>query len=83
VTCKTCSAYDREERRCALGKANPRRKLDAVSLAEALGVQMLCLRNAHRESIAERTLHPHQAPLARSRHPLRRGTTIEVEVIDP
>lgn len=51
VTCQRCRLYDREQRRCRLGKVNPRSKLDTYETAQVLGVRALCAFNLYREQL--------------------------------
>jgi len=75
ITCWTCSAYDRASRRCRLGKANPRRKHESLTVAELLGPQTLCLHNPHREPLLFRM---HAPPFT----PRPRPAPLEVEWLD-
>lgn len=56
--CWRCRRYDRALRICRDGKANPRRKIDAIALVELLGVWALCIHNPHRETLARRIFMP-------------------------
>ncbi|HLH79280.1 MAG TPA: hypothetical protein VKV29_03255 [Chthonomonas sp.] len=56
--CWRCRRYDRTQRLCRDGKANPRRKIDAVTLVELLGVRSLCIHNPYRETLARRIYMP-------------------------
>lgn len=81
TTCFTCPVYDRAANRCRVGKSNPRRKLDSVTVAETLGPQALCLHNPHREALILRMRFPARRyvwpePAARPAVPL------EVEILD-
>lgn len=51
VTCHRCRLYDRERRRCRLGKVNPRSKLETYETAQVLGVRALCAFNLYREQL--------------------------------
>ncbi len=59
-SCWMCASYDRGARRCRIGKANPRRKLDAVDVARLLGTGALCMHNPHREPLLLRMYMPKQ-----------------------
>lgn len=58
ITCRQCCAYDREERRCRVGKTNPPHKHVAFTVAELLGVRALCIHNPYREPLIERMYFP-------------------------
>ncbi len=82
ITCHTCRSYNQVDRHCLVGKANPQRKLDAISLAETLGPNSLCLHNRYREPLLLRMHRPKErfvwpAPLVRS---LR--VEVDVEIIE-
>jgi hypothetical protein len=84
MACWQCPRYDRAERRCQDGKANPKSKSDSVAVAELLGVRALCHYNPYRDGLALRMYFPnHPATLAASqpRRAMRRGH-IEVEIED-
>jgi hypothetical protein len=77
MSCWNCPRYDRTDRRCREGKANPRRKSDSLVVAELLGVRALCHYNPYRDPLAMRMFFP-TAPetmraTARSRRRGRRG----------
>ena len=82
LTCWQCATYDRELRRCRLGKANPTKKHESITLAEMLGPQALCIHNPFREPLLLRMHQPKrrflwtmpEAPLSQERP--------EVEIID-
>lgn len=59
MVCWNCRRYNRNDRRCLDGKANPRRKSDSIAVAEMLGVQALCHYNKHREPLAMRMFFTH------------------------
>ena len=59
MTCWQCPRYNREERRCLDGKANPKKKADSVTIAETLGLRTLCHYNPHRDALALRMYFPH------------------------
>ena len=58
MTCWNCPRYDRGQFHCRDGKANPRKKTDAVMVAELLGLRALCHYNLYRDSIALRVHFP-------------------------
>lgn len=49
IICTRCHLYDRGRRRCALGKVNPRTRLDTYETAQVLGVRALCPFNPYRD----------------------------------
>jgi len=51
TTCLRCPTYDRDAGRCRVGKTNPRKKHEAQTVAELLGVRALCLHNPFREPL--------------------------------
>lgn len=51
ILCPRCRLYDRLTRRCAVGKVNPRTKLDTYETAQVLGVRALCAFNLYRDRI--------------------------------
>jgi len=79
ITCWQCPRYDREARHCLDGKANPVKKSDTVEVAEALGLQKICLYNPYRDDLAMRTYFPRH-PLAQSPAKPRRKPRVKVEV---
>ncbi len=81
ITCWQCRAYDREARRCSVGKANPRKKHEALTVAEVRGVQALCLHNPHREPLILRMRSPHRR-FVWQESPSRIPSAIEIEIID-
>lgn len=81
ITCATCRSYDNETLRCRLGKANPRKKHEALTVAELMGPQMLCLHNPFREPLLLRMRQPKRrfvwnVPTAVPNEPL------EVEILE-
>jgi len=60
LTCGRCPSYDQDARRCLVGKANPRRKHESLTVAEMFGPQALCLHNPHREPLLLRMRFPHK-----------------------
>ncbi len=60
-------------------KANPVKKSDTVEVAEALGLQKICLYNPYRDDLAMRTYFPRH-PLALSPAKPRRKPRVKVEV---
>ncbi|GBC96858.1 hypothetical protein HRbin16_02669 [bacterium HR16] len=51
ILCPRCRLYDREGRRCTIGKVNPRTKLDTYETAQVLGVRALCAFNLYRDHL--------------------------------
>jgi hypothetical protein len=51
ILCARCAFYDRVQRRCRIGKVNPRTKLDTYEAARLLGVRALCPFNLYREQL--------------------------------
>lgn len=49
ILCFRCRLYDSGERRCRIGKVNPRTKLDTYEVAKVLGTRALCMFNLYRE----------------------------------
>jgi hypothetical protein len=58
MTCAQCPSYDREARRCRVGKANPRKKHESLTVAELLGPRALCVHNPFREPLLLRMRFP-------------------------
>jgi hypothetical protein len=58
MSCVKCPRYNKAESHCSEGKANPRRKSDALLVAEMLGVQALCHYNPYRDPLALRMYFP-------------------------
>lgn len=81
ITCRQCCAYDREERRCRVGKTNPPRKHEALTVAELLGVRTLCIHNPYREPLIERMYFPGQ-PRKMALSSLRSARPVEVEIME-
>ena len=77
-----CACYDREARRCRIGKSNPRRKLDAVDVARLLGVEALCLHNPYREPLILRMYLPLQRFVWHDPPPGPKGDDFEVEIVE-
>ncbi len=68
---------------CQDGKTNPKRKTDAVAVAELLGLRALCHYSPHRDGLALRRHFPASASAIASvaRPKRRRGRgKIEVEI---
>ena len=79
MTCWQCPRYNREERRCLDGKANPKKKTDTVAVAETLGLQVLCHYNPYRDALALRKYFPHlPAAIAASQKKRRSRRTDEL-----
>ena len=81
MTCWQCPRYDRDERRCLDGKANPKRKADSIVVAEMLGLRALCHYNPYRDGLAVRRHFPNDPQAAAPpKHSLRPGSiTIDIE----
>ena len=58
LTCWQCGSYDRDIRRCKVGKANPKKKHESLTFAEMLGPQALCVHNPYREPLLLRMHQP-------------------------
>src|SRR5580658_5373645 len=58
MTCWNCPRYDRSMFHCRDGKTNPRKKTDAVMVAELLGLRSLCHYNLYRDALAQRVHYP-------------------------
>ena len=72
IHCRNCKIFDKSEHRCRDGKSNPRKKSDAVDLADLLGVQNLCVHNRYRDQLVRNRfsfdlLHPSE-PRAIHKH---------------
>jgi hypothetical protein len=84
MTCWQCPRYDRSERRCRDGKANPRSKADSVLVAELLGPRALCHYNLYRDALALRMYFPHHpCAVGVSRRRASRGRRVLVEIEAP
>jgi hypothetical protein len=85
MACWNCPRYNREDRVCLDGKANPKKKVDAVAVAEFLGLRALCHYSPHRDQLAL-LMHFPATPLARAAvtpKRKRRGQgKVEVEIIE-
>ena len=83
MSCRKCPRYEVEKQRCSDGKANPRRKADAFSLVELLGIRSLCHYSPYRDRIVLQTHFPHHpsaiTPLKRSYAPGKVEIEIEPE----
>jgi hypothetical protein len=86
MACWNCPRYDRTERVCLDGKANPKKKADAVELTEVLGLRALCHYSPYRDSLAIQMHFPTTALGVASvaARPKRRGRNgaIEIEIED-
>ncbi len=80
-TCWQCGTYDREARRCRMGKTNPRKKHEAQTVAELLGPQSLCLHNPFREPLILRMRAPHRRFLW-TEEPVQPPEPLEIEIIE-
>src|SRR5438105_3064440 len=81
-SCWQCRTYDREARRCRLGKTNPRKKHECLTVAELLGARALCVHNPHREPLLLRMRFPHQRFLWDDAACRSTGVSFEVELIE-
>lgn len=81
LMCWQCSSYDREERRCRIGKANPKKKHESITVAELFGAQTLCIHNPFREPLLLRMHNPRSRFLWVS-DPAPITVRPEVEIID-
>lgn len=81
-TCLTCRTYDRLRNRCALGKSNPRKKHEAQTVAELLGVQSICLHNPFREPLILRMRFPERRFLWNDSRTHSEAARIEVEILE-
>ena len=82
LTCWQCASYDREERRCRVGKCNPKKKHESLTVAEMLGPQALCLHNPFREPLILRMRQPDRRFIWVERIVARTDAPIDVEIID-
>lgn len=72
MACTRCPRYDEAARHCRDGKANPRRKQDALGVVEALGLRALCHYSLFRDGLALRLHFPRSgAAIASVRLPRR------------
>lgn len=82
ITCWQCPTYDREVRRCRIGKTNPETKHESITVAEVLGVRALCVHNPYREPLLLRMYAPNRR-FVWAAAPLRLAAAhIEVEIIE-
>jgi len=82
MTCNRCPTWDREARRCRIGKANPRKKHETITLAEMLGPQALCIHNPWREPLLLRMHQPHCRFLWTDPALRFEPVPLEIEIID-
>lgn len=82
LTCPQCPTYDREAHRCRIGKANPRRKHESLTVAELLGARALCLHNPYREPLLLRMYQPKRRFLWESSTLPLQSPPIEIEILD-
>ena len=78
-SCWTCHCYDKENRKCTIGKANPPRKHMAQTLAELLGPEAICMKSPFREPLIMRMRYPNTSqprPQASFEYDL------EIEILD-
>jgi hypothetical protein len=84
MRCWNCPRYNREERVCLDGKANPKKKADAVAVAEFLGLRTLCHYNPYRDQLTLLMHYPTTAiaiATVATRRKRRSGKgTIEIEI---
>lgn len=73
MVCWNCPRYDRTALHCRDGKANPKKKVDSVLVAEFLGLRALCHYNPFRDALVQWTYFPNaQATIqAAARRPRR------------
>jgi len=58
MLCWNCPRYDRTAFHCRDGKANPKKKVDSLLVAEFLGLRTLCHYNPYRDVLAQQTHFP-------------------------
>ena len=81
-TCLQCRTYDLERSCCRLGKTNPRKKHEAQTVAELLGVQCLCVHNPFREPLILRMRFPDRRFVWADSDRARTSSKVEVEILD-
>ncbi len=82
TSCWQCRSYDRDARRCRIGKTNPRKKHESLTVAEMMGVQALCLHNPYREPLILRMRHPHSRFIWTEPTPRPFEEPLDIEIID-
>ena len=82
IQCWMCGSYDREAARCRIGKSNPKKKHVAITVAEILGPQALCLHSPYREPLLLRMRSPHVRFVWDSAIVRLAGPAIEIEIMD-
>jgi len=82
ITCHNCPTFDREDNRCRCGKTNPKKKHVAMTIAELLGPEALCLHSPHREPLLLR-MHAPRKRFAWDGHvPASPYAPVDVEILD-
>lgn len=79
MACWNCPRYERGERQCVDGKANPRSKVDSVMVAEALGLRALCHYNLYRDALTLRRHFPTTAAAIASVAPRKKSGKRSIE----
>ena len=82
TTCLSCRTYDREIGRCRIGKTNPRKKHESLTVAELLGAQALCVHNPFREPLILRMRFSHRRFLWEEPRGTRALEPIEIEILE-
>jgi hypothetical protein len=82
MTCFRCPTYDRVERRCRVGKSNPKKKHESLTIAEILGPRALCVHNPFREPLLLRMHFPDRRFLWDTRALPAASGTLEVTIIE-
>ncbi len=82
IQCRECPSYDEEGRRCRIGKANPRKKHDAIAVAELLGPCALCMHSPYREPLLLRMHSPNRRFVWAEAAPRWRTVALDVEILE-
>jgi len=82
IVCWQCRTYDREARRCRIGKANPPTKHESITVAELMGAQALCLHNPHREPLILRMRLPQRRFVWAEVTPRRPLPDLTIEILE-
>jgi hypothetical protein len=82
ITCRRCPTYDREARRCRIGKTNPKTKHESLTVAELFGPQALCLHNPHREPLLLRMRCPERRFVWTEPIPRILEMPLEIEILE-